>query len=156
MTATTASNRTDGRRFLVHAAFVVALLGVVVSAAANWFVAGMVFFNDQVTDDDHRSMALGFAVAAGLLVLALLPAAALRLHPVVWILAVLLAAGCAVVAQSLAGEIAAAPPAEYPEPWSALQVMAWLPTSWPLFGLLLVTPVLVTKRYRTGHSAPRG
>ena len=140
---------TDGRSFLTDAGLVLVMLGVVASAVANWFFSGLVFFGEQLTRDDHRSMGLGFALAAAVLVLALAPAFALRARGWVFVVALVLAGGCAFLASASWHEMAAAPPDEYPEPWAALQVMAWCPTGWPLYLLILATPWL------RGRSSPR-
>lgn len=132
----------DGRRYLTSFVLTFALLGVPVSAVINWLLAGLALFGEMATADDYRTMTLGFALASGLLLLGLLPVWALRSPTWVWALTVLLAGSCGVVALGISEMIAEQVPAEYPEPWAAVQVMGWVPTTWPLLVLIVLTPWL--------------
>jgi hypothetical protein len=143
----TTSPRHPGSRVVTDIGLVIAQLGVVCSSIVVWLGANLTFFGEQPSRSDYRDMALGFAIAAGLVGLSLLTAAVLRLSGWVVAVGVLVALGCIVAALASWGSM----PAEAVDygydnggdvSWP-LMVMAFVPTSWPMFCFLLATPFLL-------------
>ena len=133
----------DGRRVLVHAGFVLALLGALASSLVIWFFSALTFFGEPLTGGDYRHMVLGFGLGAALLALALLPARALGTARWVGVTAVVLAVLCTLAALFALVEGQSVPPGPGAEPWWwPLQLFTWLPTTWPLALLVLATPWL--------------
>lgn len=133
----------DGRRLLVHAGLVLALLGTVGSAAVVCFFASLAFFGEPLGRIDYLHQALALGIATLLLVAALVPMQALAAATWVRVLAVVLATltGLGVVLSMV--NMGSAPRGGGGEPWWwAVQLFVVLPSTWPVFALLMAGPFL--------------
>lgn len=133
----------NGHRFLTISGLVLAQVGLVASALAVWFFAGLTFFGEPLHRDSYVHMALGFGLAAVLLLLILVPANLLRAGVAVQVVSALLALLCGAGVLLALQEAATASRANGGEEWWwAPEFFTILPTTWPALLLLLATPWL--------------
>jgi hypothetical protein len=146
----------SGTRWLTDAGVLLAQLGVVASAGVIWFFAGLTFFGEPLHPADYLHMTAAFSLAAAGNLLSLISAVVLRCRP--WVLGTGLALALACGAGAVAAYVASrgAPPGEGGEVWWwPFQLFVWLPSSWPMILMLLLTPFWVRGRSRLVPPRPR-
>ena len=152
-----ASSRTrSGTRWLTDAGVLLAQLGVVASAGVIWFFAGLTFFGEPLHPADYLHMTSAFSLAATGNLLSLVSAVVLRCRP--WVLGTGLALAVACAAGALAAYVASrgAPAGEGGEAWWwPFELFVWLPSSWPMMLMLLLTPFWVRGRSRPWPPRPQ-
>lgn len=153
---TTSSRTTSGTRWLTDAGVLLAQLGVVASAGVIWFFAGLTFFGEPLHPEDYLHMTAAFSLAAAGNLLSLVSAAVLRCSAWVHGTGLALALGCGAAALSAYADSRGAPAGEGGEAWWwPFQLFLWLPSSWPMILLLLLTPFWVRGRSRHEPRRPR-
>src|SRR3954452_10922549 len=133
----------DGRRFVLHALAVLALLGVVVST--GWVIswAGFTFDPEGPSPTMVRQEAMAATIGCALLAAAFVPLRLARMKA--WLLAIdaALAALLGLLAVVLINTRAHGHDPSEGNPWTWVVWMFLIaPTTWPLLGLLLATPLL--------------
>jgi len=153
----TTSDRTrSGTRWVTDAGVLLAQLGVVASAGVIWFFAGLTFFGEPLHPGDYLHMTAAFSLAAAGNLLSLVSAVVLRCRP--WVLGTGLALALACIAGAVATYAASrgAAPGEGGEVWWwPFELFVWLPSSWPMMLMLLLTPFWVRGRSRPSPRRPR-
>ncbi len=134
---------TDGRRVVLHALALVALVGVVLSTAWVVFWAGFTLDSEGPSPAMVRQEALAATIGCALLVVAAVPLRAARLSTWLVVVDAVLAGLLGLLALVLAGTDAHGQDVDSGNPWTwVVWMFLVVPTTWPVPGLVLATPLL--------------
>ncbi len=146
---------TDGRRFVLHALALLAVLGVVLSTAWVVFLAAFDLDSDGPSATVVRQEALAAAIGCALLLAAVVPLRLARMRPWLLVVDVALAALLGLLAVLLLNTPARGTDVDGGNPWLWVVGMFLVtPTTWPLLVLLLATPFLRGRSRRAPRSLP--
>ncbi len=143
----------DGRRFVLHALALLAILGVVLSTVWVVFWASFTLDSAGPSPTMVRQEALAAAIGCLLLVAAVIPLRLARMGP--WLLAVdvVLAGLLGLLAVVLVNTHAHGTDVDDGNPWTWVCWMFLVaPTTWPVLALLLATPLLRGRSRRAPRS----
>jgi hypothetical protein len=133
----------DGRRFVLHALALLAILGVVLSTVWAVFWASFTLDSAGPSPTMVRQEALAAAIGCLLLVVALIPLRLARLMRWLVTADVVLASLLGLLALAFVNTHAHGTDVDDGNPWTWVFWMFLVtPTTWPLLALLLATPLL--------------
>jgi hypothetical protein len=146
---------TNGRRFVLHALVLLAILGVVLSTGWVVFWPGFTLDSEGPSQTMVRQEALAAAIGCALLVANVTVLRALRIARWLVVADAALAGLLALVAVLLGTTDARGPDLGDGNPWTWVGWMFLVaPTTWPVLGLLLAMP-WVRGRSRRAPRAPQ-
>jgi hypothetical protein len=140
----------DGRPFVLHLLFVVAVVGVLASTLWAWFWAGFYLDAGPLPRPLRVDEAVATGLGAGLLLAGGIPMRLLRVPR--WIV-VMVAGLVALLASACALEILAAMDAPLrhtgDDAWTVtVSQFCYAPTTWPMLLFVVVTPVVTARSRR--------
>ena len=145
---------TDGRRFVLHALAVLAILGVLLSTAWVVFWASFTLDSSGPSPTMVRQEALAATIGAALLGAAVIPLRRARMRWWLVALDVVLAGLLGLLAVVLVNTPAHGTDVDDGNPWTWVVWMFLVsPTTWPVLALLLATPLLRGRSRRAPRSA---
>ena len=146
---------TDGRRFVLHALALLAVLGVVLSTGWVVFWAGFTLDSEGPSQTMVRQEAFAAAIGCALLTAAVLPLRLARMKPWLIVVDVALAGLLGLLAVVLARTTTHGQDVDAGNPWTwVLWMFLVAPTTWPALALLLATPFLRGRSRRAPRSLP--
>jgi hypothetical protein len=144
----------NGRRFVLHALAILAIVGVVLSTAWVVFWAGFTFDPAGPSPKMMRQEALASAIGCALLLATVIPLRLARLRPWVVVVDAVLAGLLGLLAVVLVNTNAHGTDVDDGNPWTWVVWMFLIaPTTWPVLALLLATPLLRGRSRRAPRSA---
>jgi hypothetical protein len=127
----------DGSGFWLNGAFIVAEIGVFVTALINWGLSSLTF-GDPLVEMNYLQTAMGFGLALALLLIGLLVMGPFEPALPTTLVGALLAVTSAVAGVVALLQSTGAPDGDPGEVWwYPLQFFLWCPTNYPMFLVIL-------------------